>query len=131
MATTDPLQPASAPDRTLVLVVEDEWLVRQGVVGELRAAGFAIVDCASGESALILLQQGQRADVLVTDIQLAGALTGWDVAEAYRGAFPQIPVIYASAAQQQNPRRVADSLFFAKPYQATEIRQACIAAASR
>jgi hypothetical protein len=58
VATTDPLQPASAPDRTLVLVVEDEWLVRQGVVGELRAAGFAIVDCASGESALICCNKG-------------------------------------------------------------------------
>jgi CheY-like chemotaxis protein len=54
--------------------------------------------------------------VVFTDIQLGGELNGWDVAEAFRKAHPDIRVIYASGRYHDGERRVADSVFFTKPY---------------
>lgn len=108
----------------VVLVVEDEWLLREAIVEALKIAGWQVVEASSGEGALGLLQDKQRVDVLVTDIQLAGTLDGWDVAEAFRAAQPDIPVIYASGNAGDRSRAVANSAFFSKPY-----RTAAIAAA--
>jgi CheY-like chemotaxis protein len=100
----------------VVLVVEDEWLVREEIVCQLKAAGWQVLEASTGEVALGLLTDKQRIDVLVTDIQLAGYLSGWDVAEAFRATHPEMPVIYASANTVDRSRTVANSLFFNKPY---------------
>ena len=63
-----------------------------------------------------MLNAGQPIDILVTDIQLAGKLTGWDVVEAFRATQPTMPVIYASASAPDPSRLVPESLFFRKPY---------------
>lgn len=52
-----------------------------------------------------------RIDVVFTDIQLAGILTGWDVAEQFRAANPDLPIIYASGNAVDRSRRVQCSLF--------------------
>ena len=54
--------------------------------------------------------------VVFTDIQLGGQLNGWDVAEAFRKAYPDICVIYASGRYHDAERRVPGSTFFTKPY---------------
>ena len=66
------------------LVVEDEWLVRDVIVSYLKEAGWGGAEASTGESAIGLLENTPKIDVLVTDIQLAGDLSGWDVAEAAR-----------------------------------------------
>ena len=69
--------------------------------------------------ALAMLKAGQHIDIVITDIELKGAPTGWDVAEAFRSAQPTMPVIYASA------RLVPESLFFQKPYDPDAILRSC------
>jgi CheY-like chemotaxis protein len=107
------------PDGTprLVLVVEDEWLLRDFVVRALRSAGCDVLEARSAEGAIAYLQAGHRIDVVFTDIQLAGELTGWDVAERSRAARVDVAVIYASGNSVDRSRRVANSLFFEKPYE--------------
>jgi CheY-like chemotaxis protein len=61
-------------------------------------------------------------DVVFTDIQLAGSLSGWDVAEEGRTAQAVMPVIYTSGNPVDRSRRVHDSLFFEKPL---EVLEAC------
>ena len=108
----------------VALVVEDEWIVRNNIVNELRESGWTVVETATGEEALALLAD-REVDVVLTDIQLAGAMTGWDVARAARGARPNLPVIYASANASDPLRRVEGSLFFGKPYDPEQIVEAC------
>jgi CheY-like chemotaxis protein len=108
----------------LALVVEDEWLVRANIVSELRERGWTVVDTATGEDALALLAGGE-VDVMLTDIQLAGPMNGWDVAHAARSAKPDLPVIYASANASDPLRRVEGSLFFSKPYDPADVVAAC------
>jgi CheY-like chemotaxis protein len=105
-------------------VIEDEWLVRNNIVNELKERGWTVVETATGEEALALLA-AHEVDVVLTDIQLAGPMTGWDVAHAARTAKPDLPVIYASANASDPLRRVAGSLFFGKPYDPADVVAAC------
>lgn len=99
----------------LAVVVEDEFLIRMQIVDTLADAGWEVEEFASGEAALEFL--GKRRDIafLLTDIRLAGALTGWDVAEAYRRVNPRIRVCYCSGNPQDRARQVAVSEFMPKP----------------
>ena len=114
----------ACPTARVALVIEDEWLVRNNIVNELRESGWTVVETATGEEALALLA-GREVDVVLTDIQLAGPMTGWEVAHAVRMAKPDLPVIYASANASDPSRRVEGSLFFGKPYDPEEIVDAC------
>lgn len=109
----------------LVLVVEDEWLVRDVIASDLKDAGWTVLEASTGESAIGIIENNPQIDVLFTDIQLAGQLSGWDVAEAFRAAKPQMKVIYASGNTVDWSRAVDNSQFFSKPYRASEILKAC------
>jgi CheY-like chemotaxis protein len=114
----------ACPTARVVLVIEDEWLLRAAIVSEFKERGWIVVETATGEDALALLA-GREVDVVLADIQLAGPMNGWEVAHAARSAKPDFPVIYASANASDPLRRVAGSLFFDKPYDPAEIVDAC------
>lgn len=88
---------ADQPKR-VVLVVEDEWLIRDEIVEEIRRAGLLVLEAETAEAALELLKAEVRIDVLITDINFPGSLTGWDVAEECRARQAAIPIIYASGS---------------------------------
>ena len=67
---------------------------------DLRQEGWRVLEAATGVGALQALHETEKVDLLITDISLADALTGWDVAEAFRISHPEVPVIYASEIQQ-------------------------------
>jgi two-component system OmpR family response regulator len=116
--------PDGAP--TVVLVVEDNPLLRCVVVHKLRCAGCEVLEASTGEDALARLHAGRRVDVVFTDIQLAGRLSGWDVAEQFRAAHADLPIIYTSGNSVDRSRRVPDSLFFNKPYLPSEVVAAVV-----
>lgn len=110
----------------VVLVVEDEWLIRDEIVHQLKVAGWEVLEASTGEGAIGLLRDEQQIDVLVTDIQLAGYLSGWDVAEAFRAARPEARVVYASGNLADRSRAVDNSVFLSKPYRSDQILEACL-----
>jgi CheY-like chemotaxis protein len=111
--------------RTLaVLVVEDDFFVRCDIAGCLRDAGYAVIETESGEDAIALCKKGMTIDMLLTDINLGGKVTGWDVAERFRSERPDVPVVYMSG-QEINRERCVRSVFVAKPYQHVAILNAC------
>lgn len=57
---------------------------------------------------------------------LPGSANGFDVAEIFRAAVADIPVVYASGKWANRDRCVGGSLFFGKPYQSSEILTACL-----
>ena len=105
----------SAAPAPLVLIVEDEVLIRYGIADEFRNHGWQVLEADKGETAVETLL-GNHIDVLLTDIRLAGSMTGWEVAEALREHRPDAPVIYASGNGREPLRQVKGSLFFSKPY---------------
>jgi CheY-like chemotaxis protein len=103
-----------------VLVVEDEWLVRMELAAAFEDEGCTVLESASAEDALELLQDG-RFDLLITDIRLSGVLTGWDLAHEARALDAGLAVIYVSANPPAPGRDVAGSVFIEKPALATQV----------
>src|SRR5579863_2893264 len=101
---------------SVVLVVEDDFIVRCGVADELREAGYIVVETPSGEEAIALCRSDLAIDMVFTDINLTGAASGWDVGECFLADRPNVPVLYTSgqAIEAEAERRVA---VIAKPYQ--------------
>ena len=109
----------------VVLVVEDEFLIRDSIVDYLRHAGCLVLEAQSGEQALAMLRADRPIDVVFTDIRLSGPLSGWDIGEACRAKWPDVAVIYTSGHAIQPARNVAGSLFFDKPYRPEQVLEAC------
>lgn len=110
---------ATAP---VVLLVEDEYLVRDMIAYELTLAGFEVLEAASAEDALGLLSQRERIDLLFTDIRLPGK-NGWQLAEDVRGIHSDIPIIYATGySDRKSP--LSRSKFLQKPYRPSQVLQA-------
>jgi CheY-like chemotaxis protein len=108
-----------------VLVVEDDWIIREDIVTDLRQEGWAVLESATGAGALQALHEAGKVDLLITDIGLADALTGWEVAEAFRISHPEVPVIYATGNPANDHRRVAGSIFLSKPIAVSELTATC------
>jgi DNA-binding response OmpR family regulator len=106
-------------DVPFVLVVEDEYDL-QGLIEEtLREGGFETAILSTGEEALILFK-GKAADyrALVTDVNLKGSLSGWEVARQIREMEAGFPVIYMTGASgdQWTSHGVPDSILLRKPF---------------
>lgn len=106
-----------------VLVVEDELIVRFSIADQLRDQGYAVVEAETGEKAIALSSKTDHRPIVAvfTDIELSGRLSGWDVADAFRQAYPQIRIIYTSGHSQDTRRRVSRRTFLAKPYVPTDV----------
>ncbi|MGR4927944.1 response regulator [Bradyrhizobium sp. CAR08] len=107
-----------------VLVVEDDEAV-QGVVADvLNEGGFEPATARTGEEAVTLLKGRQtNYSALVTDINLLGRVSGWDVARAARQVDPNFPVVYmtGAAADEWAILGVPNSLLLRKPFAPAQI----------
>jgi CheY-like chemotaxis protein len=109
----------------VVLIVEDDWLVREDVASEFRRGGWIVLEMTTGEGAIGIIESGETVDALVTDIQLAGKASGWDVAEAFHARHPDFPVVYTSGNAAVGERFVPGSVFVPKPCSAADLVEAC------
>ena len=87
--------PHEEPPETdkIILVVEDESVVRLLIVEVVNDLGYRVLEAADGQSALRILQSTQRVDLLVTDIGLPG-LNGRQVADGARSTRPELKVLF-------------------------------------
>jgi CheY-like chemotaxis protein len=100
----------------IVLVVEGDWIIREQAVLAFLDAGFVVFEAEGADEAIALLRSSPAIDAILTDIRLRGTGTGWDVAEAWRAAKSDMPIIYTSGRSIDPLRMVDGSLFFSKPY---------------
>ncbi len=77
------------------LLVDDEDLVRMSTADMLSDLGYSVVEAASAEEALRLMQNGLRPDLLVTDHLMPG-MSGADLARAVHAERPGTPVLVVS-----------------------------------
>lgn len=87
----------------VLLVVEDEVLIRLSVSDFLRNEGFIVIEAGSAREALTVLKARSDISVVVTDIHMAGALEGLDLIREIRRSFPTVKIITASAYQIGEP----------------------------
>jgi CheY-like chemotaxis protein len=101
----------------LLLLVEDDALVRATLAEGLSDAGFEVLEAEDAESALGLVASRDDIAVLLTDINLPGA-DGFSLARAARRLRPRLPVVYASGRYREPDaqRALPGTAFLAKPF---------------
>jgi CheY-like chemotaxis protein/two-component sensor histidine kinase len=78
-----------------VLLVDDDEMVRMSTADMLADLGFSVLEAASAEEALRIIERGEHFDVLLTDHLMPG-MTGVDLAHAVRARLPKTPVLIIS-----------------------------------
>lgn len=113
-------------EKKLVLVVEDEFLIRTLVQASLEDADLAVITAGHGGEAIQLLDGQQRkVAALITDVRLGDGPDGWAIARYARRIRPDLPVIYFSGNATEWPSEgVPNSAFLQKPLTAPQIVRA-------
>src|SRR5262249_33604184 len=106
--------------RPVVLLVEDEVLVRMLIADKLREAGYVVIEVANAQQALDALAHCFDVRVIVSDIQMPGSLDGIGLAHAVRSAYPAIKIVLTSGHFTQVDSAAHDG-FFPKPYNAAQV----------
>jgi CheY-like chemotaxis protein len=106
----------------VVLVVEDEMLLRMRVVNMVEDAGYIPVEAVDADDAFAILQSRTDIALLFTDIQMPGSMTGLELAHAVHARWPPIKIILASGQLQLSSSDIPpDSRFFGKPLKSGEM----------
>lgn len=102
----------------VLLVVEDDFLVRLTLVDALSDGGFEVLEAADAKEALTLVCDRDDISAMLTDINLPGGSDGFALARAARVIRPQLPVVYASGryGSAEDGQAVDGSRFLAKPF---------------
>jgi CheY-like chemotaxis protein len=101
----------------IILLVEDEFLIRLMLGEALRDEGFIVLEASDGDEGLAVLQSGQAVDVMITDVRMPGGIDGMELTRRSKGLAPARPVIVCSGHLLPTESEPADA-FFAKPYSA-------------
>jgi CheY-like chemotaxis protein len=100
----------------IVLVVEDDMMLRMRAVDMVEDAGYASVEAVDADEAFAILQARSDIALLFTDIQMPGSMDGLQLAHAVHERWPLLKIILVSGQLElsgiQIPR---DSRFFGKP----------------
>jgi len=82
--------------REIILLVEDDPLVRRHVEGLLRSLGYKVLAAANGPEAITVLEGKDPVDLLFTDIVMPGGLGGRQLADRAAGLRPGLKVLFTS-----------------------------------
>ena len=106
----------------VVLVVEDEMLLRMRAVDMVEDAGYTSVEAVDADEAVAILESRSDIALMFTDIQMPGSMDGLKLAHTVHERWPPIKIILVSG--QMKPATIdipADSRFYGKPLEATEM----------
>jgi two-component system, response regulator PdtaR len=114
-----------APSRQVVLIVEDEALVRMTAVDMIEEAGFEVLEAANADEAIVLLEARRDITVVFTDIEMPGSMDGLRLAQAVRGRWPPIKIIATSGRYVVLEGDLpSGGVFLRKPYSPAQISSA-------
>jgi CheY-like chemotaxis protein len=114
-----------ASKRPVVLIVEDETLVRMDAIDMVEAAGFEVIEAADADAAIAILEQRSDIHLIFTDIDIPGSMDGLKLAHFVKGRWPPIKIIATSGRAKITENDLPEgSRFLPKPYAAATIKSA-------
>jgi two-component system, response regulator PdtaR len=99
----------------IVLIVEDEALIRSMVAEDLEDAGYVVVIAANADEAIAILEVRLDIRLVFTDIDMPGSMNGLRLAAAVRDRWPPIHIIITTGKTRPETMPI-DALFIPKPY---------------
>jgi len=111
--------------KEVILLVEDEPLVREWVREVLLQSNYRVLEAGNGNEALkIWDDQNGKIDLLLTDMVMPEGMTGRELAEQLKSRDPLLKVIYSSGYSSEimgSDAELRDSTFLPKPYSAPQL----------
>jgi CheY-like chemotaxis protein len=113
--------PPPAQQAHLILLVEDEHVVREVVRRTLLRLGYQVIEAENGPAALRLFEErGHEVALLLTDMNMPGGMSGRQLAEQLLAKRPDLKVIYSTGysedALDEQFSLDENRNFLAKPY---------------
>ncbi len=119
------IAPAIQGGHETILVVEDDKLVREYVLTQLRSLGYVTLDAANGAEALAIIAAGNQIDLLFTDVIMPGAMNGRQLATEVQKSKPGLKVLFTSGYTENaiihHGRLDTGVLLLAKPYRKSDM----------
>jgi two-component system, response regulator PdtaR len=102
----------------VVLLVEDEVLVRMTAADELEEAGFQVLEAANADEALTVLEtRSDEVQVLFTDVHMPGSMDGMALAGQVHARWPHVLLLISSGYARPHRDEIPDhGHFVPKPY---------------
>jgi CheY-like chemotaxis protein len=108
------------PRRPIILVVEDDFAVRQTVHTYLAEQDYEVIEAENGDSAMPILESDEPLDLLLTDIVMPGARDGLALARAARRLRPALKVLHITGYPEKGAGIAKDELL-GKPLRRSEL----------
>jgi CheY-like chemotaxis protein len=106
----------------VVLIVEDEFLLRMDAADIIAAAGFEVVEAENADQAIEIPEARRDITVVFTDIQMPGSMDGLKLARAVRGRWPPIKIVATSGHINVGECDLPEGgRFLLKPYSPLEV----------
>jgi two-component system, response regulator PdtaR len=103
--------------RPVVLVVEDEALIRLSAVQIVEEAGYEVLEASDADEAITLLKARSDIRLVFTDVHMPGTLDGLKLAHYIRNRWPPVRLIVASGVAILSEGELpSGASFFRKPY---------------
>lgn len=114
----------AVPRPPIVLVVEDDFLLRMDAVDIVKNAGFEAIEAANADQAIAIIEADPEIHIVFTDVQMPGTMDGLRLARFIRDRWPPIKIVATSGrlrvAEEDLPK---GSIFVPKPYSPEQIIQ--------
>jgi len=108
---------SARPPLPIVLVVEDEPILRMNAVTIVEDAGFEAIEASNADEAVAILESRNDIRIVFTDIDMPGSMDGLKLAAAVRGRWPPIELILTSGhVDVRKEDMPARGVFLPKPY---------------
>ncbi|KRE09700.1 hypothetical protein ASE63_03985 [Bosea sp. Root381] len=108
--------------KPVVLIVEDEPILRMDAADFLEDAGFEVIEAAHADEAIAVLNSRHDIAVVFTDIEMPGSMNGIALAHAVRLGWPPIVIVVASGRVAPRAGELPPNVrYFQKPYGAAEL----------
>jgi PAS domain S-box-containing protein len=114
-----------AENSEVVLVVEDNAEVRELTLQRVEGLGYVALEAESGPAAVRLIKSGEHVDLVLSDIVMAGGMSGYDLAQLVGVHAPAVKVVlttgYAAEEARHDPTETGASPILRKPYKRAEL----------
>ena len=108
---------STSPRRKIVLVVDDESLVRMVTVDMVEFAGYDVIEAVDADDAVAILETRSDIALVMTDVDMPGSMDGLKLAHAVRNRWPPIKLIIVSGKSRLTEADLpTDARFIGKPY---------------
>jgi len=111
--------------KPVVLVVEDEAIIRMNIIHVAEDSGYDVLEAADADEAIQILQSRNDIRVVFTDVGMPGSMDGLRLARFIRDRWPPIQVVVSSGRDVSNyPAFPQNGRFIGKPYENRQVTAA-------